>query len=181
MEKFKTVQDSETIFTELMVPTYANFGNKVHGGIILSIMDKVAYTTALKHCESYVVTVGVDGVEFLEPVELGNLLTMKARVNYVGDTSMIVGIRVESTKIPSGEVVHTNTAYFTMAVKNKEIKPPGLILQNSEDLRRFAEGLYLKKLGAEKRKTLKGNYGDKSNNELIEAIGNERMKVNLLD
>ena len=50
MENFKTVIDSETVFTELMVPGYANFREKVHGGVILSIMDKVAYATAVKHC-----------------------------------------------------------------------------------------------------------------------------------
>ena len=90
----KTVQASETIYTELMIPSYANFGGKVHGGIILSIMDKVAYVCACKHSESYVVTVSVEGVEFLSPVEVGNLLTVKASVNYVGNNTMIIGMRV---------------------------------------------------------------------------------------
>ena len=56
---FKKITDSETILTELMIPSYANFGGKVHGGIILSLMDKVAYVTAAKHSSGYVVTVSV--------------------------------------------------------------------------------------------------------------------------
>jgi acyl-CoA hydrolase len=78
----KTIAESETIYTELMIPSYANFGGKVHGGIILSIMDKVAYVCASKHSGSYVVTVSGKGVEFLSPVEVGDLLTIKASINY---------------------------------------------------------------------------------------------------
>ena len=83
---FKKVSDSETILTELMIPSYSNFGGKVHGGILLSLMDKVAYVTAVKHCGNYVVTVAVEGVEFLNPVEVGELVSLKASVNYVGKT-----------------------------------------------------------------------------------------------
>lgn len=178
MENFKTVIDSETVFTELMVPSYANFREKVHGGVILSIMDKVAYATAVKHCEGYVVTVGVDGVEFHEPVEIGNLLTLKSRVNYVGKTSMIIGIRAESTDIKTGKITHTNTAYFTMTMKPSESasEVPGLILSTDEDIRRFAEGKYMKQLGSEKRKMLKGSMEDKSQEELRQMIAGERMQ-----
>lgn len=179
MERFKTVIESETIFTELMVPGYANFGDKVHGGIILSIMDKVAYATAVKHCEGYVVTIGVDAVEFHKPVEIGNLLTLKSRVNYVGRTSMIVGIRAESTHIKTGEITHSNTAFFTMNMKseNEYDRVPGLILQSQEDIRRFAEGLYMKQIGSEKRKTLRGDLQGMSHIEMLNSIENERMKI----
>ena len=61
----KPVEDSKTEYTELMIPSYANFGGKVHGGVLLSIMDKVAYVCAAKHSGSYVVTVAVEGAEFL--------------------------------------------------------------------------------------------------------------------
>ncbi len=70
--QFKKITDSHTTITELMLPSYANFGGKVHGGILLSLMDKVAYVSATKHCASYCVTVAVDGVEFLNPVEVGD-------------------------------------------------------------------------------------------------------------
>lgn len=179
MERYKKVIESETIFTELMVPGYANFGDKVHGGIILSIMDKVAYATAVKHCEGYVVTIGVDAVEFHKPVEIGNLLTLKSRVNYVGRTSMIVGIRAESTHIKTGEITHSNTAFFTMNMKsdNEHDRVPGLILQSQEDIRRFAEGLYMKQIGSEKRRILKGDFIEKTQEEILAQIASERMKL----
>ena len=179
MQYFKFVTDSETIFTELMVPGYANFGDKVHGGVILSIMDKVAYATAVKHCEGYVVTIGVDAVEFHKPVEIGNLLTMKSRVNYVGKTSMIVGIRCEATDIKTGAISHTNTAFFTMNMKpeHEGDMVPGLILNNDEDVRRFAEGLYMKNMGAEKRKTLRGDLEGSTVEEIRKVIANERMQI----
>jgi acyl-CoA hydrolase len=179
MSSYKSIKDSETVFTELMVPGYANFGDKVHGGVILSIMDKVAYATAVKHCGGYVVTISVDGVEFHAPAEIGNLLTLKSRVNYVGETSMIIGIRVESTDIKTGMIRHTNTAFFTMvmtdSLNNKSV--PGLILETEEDIRRFAEGLYLRDLGREKRKTLRGDMSDKTTNQLIELLKDQRFKV----
>lgn len=74
---FKTVSESQTILTELMIPTYSNFGGKIHGGILLSLMDKVAYVTASKHYGGYCVTVAVDGVEFINPVEVGQLVSLK--------------------------------------------------------------------------------------------------------
>jgi acyl-CoA hydrolase len=126
-----------------------------------------------------VVTISVDGVEFHAPVEIGNLLTLKSRVNYVGESSMIVGIRVESTDIKTVMIKHTNTAFFTMVMtdspNNKSV--PGLILETEEDIRRFAEGLYLRDLGREKRKTLRGDMSDKTTNQLIELLKDQRFKV----
>ncbi|MEY3048189.1 MAG: hypothetical protein RL365_227 [Bacteroidota bacterium] len=179
MSSYKSIKDSETIFTELMVPGYANFGDKVHGGVILSIMDKVAYATAVKHCGGYVVTISVDGLEFHAPAEIGNLLTLKSRVNYVGETSMIVGIRVESTDIKTGMIQHTNTAFFTMVMTDSpnEKSVPGLILETEEDIRRFAEGHYLRDLGREKRKTLRGDMSDKTTNQLFDLLKDQRFKV----
>jgi uncharacterized protein (TIGR00369 family) len=93
---FKTPEQSSTTITELMIPSYANFGGKVHGGILLSLMDKVAYACASKHSAAYCVTVAVDGVEFLSPVEVGELVSLTARVHFAGNTTMIVNIQVES-------------------------------------------------------------------------------------
>ena len=91
----KSVNSSRTTITELMIPSFANFSGKVHGGTLLSLMDKVAYVCAAKHSGAYCVTVSVDGVEFREPVEVGELVSLAASINYVGNSSMIVGIRVE--------------------------------------------------------------------------------------
>ncbi|HMQ01334.1 MAG TPA: acyl-CoA thioesterase, partial [Cyclobacteriaceae bacterium] len=74
----KTVRASQTTITELMIPAYANFGGKIHGGILLSLMDKVAYACASKHAGAYCVTVSVDNVEFLQPVDVGDLVSLNA-------------------------------------------------------------------------------------------------------
>ena len=147
--KGKTVETSQTTITELMIPSYANFGGKVHGGILLSIMDKVAYVCASKYSGAYCVTVSVDGVEFKEAVEVGDLISMAASVNYVGNSSMIVGIRVTSLKPKTGVEKHTNSCYFTMVAKdeegNLETVPP-LILSTKEEVRRFCDAKKLREL-----------------------------------
>ena len=97
-ENFKPVSLSKTVMTELMIPTYANFGGKVHGGTILSLMDKIAYVCSSKHAGTYCVTVSVDGVEFLSPVEVGDMISLHASVNYVGKSSLIIGIKSHCRK-----------------------------------------------------------------------------------
>jgi uncharacterized protein (TIGR00369 family) len=150
---FREVKYSQTTVSELMIPAYANFGGKIHGGILLSLMDKVAYACASKHAGNYCVTVSVENVEFLEPVEVGEMVTMFASVNYVGKTSMIVGIKVVAENFKMGTVKHTNTSYFTMVAKNEQGHPtevPGLILETKEEIKRFLESI--------KRKELKSTY-----------------------
>ncbi|MFD2035273.1 acyl-CoA thioesterase [Belliella marina] len=138
---------SRVIITELMIPSYANFGGKIHGGILLSLMDKVAYATASKHSGAYCVTVSVDTVDFLQPVEVGELVSLMGSVNYVGNSSMVIGIKVISENVKTGVVKHTNTCYFTMVAKNEEDRPttvPALILENKTDVRRFIEAIFRK-------------------------------------
>lgn len=156
--QYKEVHESETTYTELMIPSYANFGGKVHGGIILSLLDKVAYICASKHSHQYCVTVSVEGVEFKSPVEVGDLVEIKASVNYVGRTTMIVGMRVESFNPRDGIVRHTNSCYFTMAAKDEHgnlTEVPGLKLTSETQVRRFCEGKIIRKLSQEKREILK--------------------------
>ena len=150
---YKGVSFSQTTITELMIPSYSNFGGKIHGGILLSLMDKVAYVCAAKHAGNYCVTASIDTVDFLQPVEVGDLVSLMASVNYVGKTSLVIGIRVESENIKTNKVSHTNTSYFTMVAKDEQNVPvlvPGLILENKEQVRRFVE--------AKRRKQLKQNY-----------------------
>src|ERR1700679_2463662 len=130
---YKPVSFSETVITELMIPSYSNFGGKIHGGILLSLMDKVAYVCAAKHAGNYCVTASIDTVDFLQPVEVGELVSLMASVNYVGNTSLVVGIRVISENIKTNVIKHTNTSYFTMVAKNEDNQPvevPGLILED---------------------------------------------------
>lgn len=150
-EPARPVRHSQTTITELMVPAYANFGGKIHGGILLSLMDKVAYACATKHAGTYCVTVSVDNVEFLAPVDVGELVSMHASVNYVGRSSLVVGIRVEALNVRTNTVKHTNSSFFTMVAKDENEKPttvPKLILESKEDVKRFIEAMNMRKVKA---------------------------------
>ncbi len=147
MEGYKTVAQSETTLTELMIPSYSNFGGKIHGGIILSLMDKVAYVCAAKHADAYCVTASIDTVNFRAAVEVGELLSLLASVNYVGQSSLVIGIKVISENVKTHVVKHTNTSYFTMVAlddDNKPVKVPGLLLKNATEVRRFAQAFHRK-------------------------------------
>src|SRR6478735_12181361 len=149
MEGYKPVAYSQTTLTELMVPSYSNFGGKIHGGVILSLMDKVAYVCAAKHADAYCITEGIERVDFLASVEVGDLVSLLASVNYTGNSSLVVGIRVISENIKTRQVKHTNTSYFTMVAfgdDKKPVKVPGLILENHKQAHRFHKGLLRKKL-----------------------------------
>ncbi len=127
-----------------MLPSHSNFNGKIHGGYILSLLDQIAFACASKHSGVYCVTASVDTVDFLNPIEIGELVTMKASVNYVGSSSMVIGIRVEAENIQTGVVKHCNSSYFTMVAKNKEgksVKVPGLILGTNDDIRRFVKNV----------------------------------------
>lgn len=127
-----------------MLPSHSNFSGKIHGGFILSLMDQVAFACASKHSGHYCVTASVNKVDFLNPIEVGDLCTLKASVNYTGRTSMLVGLRVESENIQTGKVKHCNSSYFTMVAKDvegKNVPVPGLILHTKEHIRRFARSI----------------------------------------
>lgn len=176
----KPVESSQVTITELMIPSYANFSGKVHGGILLSLMDKVAYACATKYSGSYCVTVSVDGVEFRQPVEVGDLVSLYASVNYVGNSSMIVGIRVESLKPKTGEVKHTNSCYFTMVAKNEDGSlntVPELILKNETDIRRFHEAKILKSKRVEIKKLLNQEFNSMPTETIEKAIADSRCYI----
>jgi uncharacterized protein (TIGR00369 family) len=137
---FKPVSSSKISISELMLPSHTNFSGKIHGGYILQLLDQIAFASASKFCRNYCVTASVDTVNFLKPIEVGELVTMKASVNYVGRSSMIVGIRVEAENIQTGVIKHCNSSYFTMVAKDKDgksVQVPGLILSSLDEVRRF--------------------------------------------
>lgn len=183
-EHKRSVSYSRTIITELMIPSYANFGGKIHGGILLSLMDKAAYACASKHSGTYCVTVSVDNVEFLQPVEVGDLVSIKASVNYVGNSSLIVGMKVVAENVKKGLVKHTNTSYFTMVAKGDDDKPaqvPELLLESQVDVRRFIEAIKRKEMKQEYKQGMKEAKKDFKIDEALKALANERCKVELKD
>lgn len=137
---FKTVRSSYVSISQLMLPSYTNFSGKIHGGYILSLLDQIAFACASKFSGNYCVTASVDTVNFLKPIEVGELVTMKASVNYVGKSSMIIGIRVEAENIQTGVKKHCNSSYITMVSKDaagNNSLVPGLILTNLKEVSRF--------------------------------------------
>ena len=143
--KFIHPQASKVTLTQLMLPSYSNFRGKIHGGYILNLMDQVAFSCASRHSGNYCVTASVNRVNFLNPIEVGELVTLKSMVNYTGRTSMVIGVRVESENIKTGEVKHCNSSYFTMVAKdeqNNNVPVPGLILDSEESIRRFVRSMY---------------------------------------
>jgi uncharacterized protein (TIGR00369 family) len=178
----KPVRVSQTTITELMIPAYANFGGKIHGGTLLSMMDKVAYATASKHAGSYCVTVSVDKVEFLQPVEVGELVSMHASVNYVGNSSLVVGIRVEAQNVKLGTIKHTNSSYFTMVAKGDDDKPmqvPKLILENEEDVKRFIEAMRMKEIKSSVNEKMHDAKSRIEVDNARELLKNERCQIKI--
>ena len=125
--------------TVLMTPDMANFSGKVHGGALLNLLDRVAFSLASRYSGRYAVTLSVDQVTFKEAINVGELVTFRASINYAGRTSMEVGIQVEAENIRAGTVRHTNSCYFTMVAVDEEGRPaeiPALALETVVDQRR---------------------------------------------
>ncbi|MFT7558133.1 MAG: hypothetical protein ACI93R_000025 [Flavobacteriales bacterium] len=154
----KAMQHNEpVIMTMLMTPEMANFSGKVHGGALLKLLDQVAYACASRFSSYYAVTLSVDQVVFRQPIMVGEMVTFRARVNCVGNTSMEVGIRVEAENIKTGAVRHTNSCYFTMVALNEagmSVTVPRLEFTNDKDRQRFISGKLRKELRQEYAKRL---------------------------
>lgn len=141
---FKSISESQLTITQLMLPSHSNFNGKIHGGHILNLMDQIAFACASKHSGNYCVTASVNKVDFLNPIEVGELVTLKASINFTGRTSMVVGLRVDSENIITGVTKHCNSSYFTMVAKDNNGKStpiPGIILTSNEEIRRFARSI----------------------------------------
>jgi len=109
--------------TVLMTPDLANFSGAVHGGALLRLLDQVAYSCAARYCKAYVVTLFIDQVHFREPVNVGELVTFKANVNFTGNTTLEVGIRTEAALPTEDERRHVMSCYFTMLAKDDAGEP----------------------------------------------------------
>ncbi|TYA92237.1 acyl-CoA thioesterase [Seonamhaeicola marinus] len=177
---FKHPKESQVSITELMLPAHSNFSGKIHGGHILNLMDQIAFACASKHSQNYCVTASVNRVDFLNPIEVGELVTLKASVNYTGRTSMVIGLRVESENVQSGEVKHCNSSYFTMVAKDKDGKNapvPGLILDSEQSIRRFARSIARQEQS--RHRTTKFKSSEFKVEEHLETIKAHNVKLEL--
>lgn len=120
----------------------ANSAGNIHGGTIMKLADEAAGLSAIKHSRSRVVTAGMDRMNFLVPIYIGDLVTFTASVNAAWRTSMEVGVRVEAENPRTGDKRHTNTAYITLVALDQDGNPtevPGLIATTPTEERRMRE------------------------------------------
>jgi uncharacterized protein (TIGR00369 family) len=128
--------------SELMMPHHANNMGNVFGGVILSLIDRVALVAATRHARRHCVTVSMDGVDFLQPIYLGELVTAHACVNFAGRTSMEVGVRIEAENLVTGAKRHTNSCYVTYVAIDERGKPvpvPPAVPEAEDERRRYQE------------------------------------------
>jgi len=147
--------DSNTLkMSILMTPEKANFSGNIHGGAILKHLDEIAYACASRYCGHYVVTLSVDKVLFKDPIHVGELVTFLASVNFTGETSMEIGIKVTAEDVIKRTVKHTNTCYFTMVALDKEGKPtpvPPLNPTNPINIKRYEKAKLRRELRMENK------------------------------
>ena len=137
------LESTTLTMTVLMTPDMANFSGNVHGGALLKYLDEVAYACASRYAGTYVVTLSVDQVMFLQPIHVGEVVTFLASVNFTGRTSMEIGIKVITEDIRKKLVRHTNSCFFTMVAvddNGKAVEVPMLEPRTDDQVRRFANG-----------------------------------------
>ena len=139
----KTVDASRSEMAEVVLPAQTNPLGKLLGGHVMHLVDIAGAMAAHRHANSYAVTASVDSIDFRNPVNLGEIVTLKSQVNRVFHTSMEVGVEVYSENVLTGERKHTTSAYVTFVAIDettrlpKEVPP--LIIRTAEEKRRYRE------------------------------------------
>ncbi len=138
----RPVVDSQVVLNEMVLPNDANVLGNVLGGHVMHLMDMCAAMAAMRHCRRIVVTASVDHLSFHHPVKVGELMILKASVNYTDRTSMEVGVRIEAENPLTGEKLHTSSAYLTFVALDERGKPapvPKAVPETEEEKRRYQE------------------------------------------
>jgi acyl-CoA hydrolase len=152
----KTVKESNITMMEMVMPNHTNPQNTIFGGVIMSWVDIAAAMCATKHCNKPVVTVHVDDIDFLSSIKIGAHVHIHASVNYVGRTSMIIGVKVISENPYTGKIKQTTRAYLTFVALDEDGVPtqvPDLVPETEAEIRRFDNA----KKRVENRKRLRAN------------------------
>jgi acyl-CoA hydrolase len=156
----KPVSESRTTLTQWMSILDANSAGNVHGGTVLKLADEAAGLAAVKHSRQRVVTAGLDRVNFRYPIHVGELVSFSASVNAVWHTSMEVGVRVDAEDPVTGEVRHTNSAYFTMVALDSAGNPtpvPPVIATGAAEERRRREAELRRRNRLDERDQISGD------------------------
>lgn len=122
-EQFDSGGQTSVILSQLMQPADANFMGNIHGGVIMKLCDEAGGVCAYRFCRTPVVTAAIDRIDFHFPVQVGNLVVLKASINFAGHTSVEVGVRVEAEDLNTGVVTHTNSAYLVFVALGDDGKP----------------------------------------------------------
>lgn len=143
--KGKYVKDSQVEMIELVLPNDTNMLGNLLGGRLMHWMDIAAAMAAAKHCNNVPVTAVVDDLNFHLPIKLGNIVTLKASVNRAFNTSMEIGVKVEIEDFETGEVRHSNSAYFTFVSidrkTGKKMQVPPVIPETDVEKRRYEQAM----------------------------------------
>lgn len=153
-KKFKTPSESSIEMRELVMPNHTNSLNTVFGGTVMSWIDIAAAMVGARHCNRPVVTVHIDEINFIAPIKMGYHVLIQSSLNYVGKTSMTIGVKVTSENPSTGESRVTTKAYLTFVALDdlgRPVEVPGLKPETEDEIRRFENA----KKRAESRKLLK--------------------------
>jgi len=158
----RTVGETQHETAQLMMPQHANVLGHVFGGVVLSMMDTTAAVSAIRHARLACVTVSVDRVDFREPIHVGDLVIMKSSVNFVGRTSMEVGVRVETENLLTGVRRHTNSCYLTFVAVDRNGRPvpvPALRPETPDEVRRYQAAKVRREIRLQERISEEGARG----------------------
>jgi acyl-CoA hydrolase len=144
MNQVSPLRSRDITMTVLMTPDMVNFSGNIHGGAMLKLLDQVAYACAVRYSGRYAVTLAVEKVLFKEPVYVGELATFLARINYVGKTSMEVGIKVVTENPRDGRCRHVMSCFIYMVSVDESrtpVKIEPFTPETDDDKRRWTAAL----------------------------------------
>ena len=156
----KKISESRVIIAQVMNPENSNPAGNVHGGDIMKLIDTVGGVAATRHARAHVVTASIDRIDFHHPVYVGDFIILKASVNFVGKTSMEVGVRVEAENPITGNVRHTGSAYLTFVALDDNKRPiqlTPLILETDQDRHRNEDAAQRRQMRLSVKKKEKEN------------------------
>ncbi|HZT40569.1 MAG TPA: acyl-CoA thioesterase [Chthonomonadaceae bacterium] len=179
MPEFKYADETEVRVSQLMTLEWANFLGTVHGGQVLHLVDNIAYVCAARYAGNVCVTAAVDRVDFYEPIYVGELLNLVARINYAGRTSLEVEINVYAKNIQTGKVRHTNDCHLTMVAiqEGKPVPVPRLVCRTREDKARYIQAKMRREMGLryrEERDRFLEQFANMSDSELDTLIAEQQ-------
>lgn len=158
MRKAKTIKESYTVLSEVMMPVDANHYGSVHGGTILKLVDEAAFVVATKHARTNVVMASMDHIAFNHPINIGDILNIRAQLCYVGKSSMEVEVEIETERLKEGKVLRIGSAYLTMVAlddKGKPVKVPELIFKTKREKEKSKQVVLRRKKRVRDKKFLK--------------------------